>query len=350
MKSAYLAPNDKPIILKFISLTRRLGIDPFLIGLLSAILIAYLWPEPGIRQGFFSLESAAGAGVSLIFFFYGLRLSPEKLRSGLANWKLHIAVQSTTFIAFPLIALGFYQLFSGERFEYLWMGAFYLAALPSTVSSSVVMVSIAGGNIAAAIFNASISSLIGVFMTPVWMGLFIKSQTGAYDLWEVIPKLIVQVLVPVALGIILNQKWGAFAERHKKALRYFDQAIILLIVYTSFCDSFARKMFQDYQLHHLLILAALLIAFFFLMFGFVHVVSLFLKFNREDRITAIFCGSKKSLVHGTVMSKALFPDANITGIILLPLMLYHALQLVAASLIAKRMANGNGVKKRSETP
>lgn len=324
--------------MKVIALARRLGIDPFVVGLLLAILAAYLWPDPGVRKGFLSLDSIAGVGVSFIFFFYGLRLSPGKLKAGLSNWKLHVAIQSTTFIAFPLIALGFYHLFNGGGFDYLWMGAFYLAALPSTVSSSVVMISIAGGNIAAGIFNASVSSLIGVFTTPVWMGLFIKSQTGTYDLGEVIFKLILQVLVPVALGIALNHRWGAFAERRKKALRNFDQAIILLIVYTSFCDSFARKMFQGYQPLHLAVLVVLLIAFFFLMFGLVHAVSRIMKFNREDRIAAIFCGSKKSLVHGTVMSKVLFPDANITGVILLPLMLYHALQLVIASIIAQGMA------------
>lgn len=329
-------------------LAGRFGIDPFLFGLILMIFLAYIWPEPGTQEGFLSLEGIANAGVSLIFFFYGLRLSPEKLKAGLSNWPLHITVQSTTFLAFPLVVLGIFQLFAGAGYEYLWLGAFYLAALPSTVSSSVVMVSIAGGNIAAAIFNASISSLIGVFITPVWMGLFIKSQTGAYDLWEVILKLIVQVLLPVFLGVILNRYWGTFADRNRRKLRYFDQSIILLIVYTSFSDSFARKMFQDYRIADLIALTLLLTGLFFFMYGFVGLISRTLKFNRADRIAAVFCGSKKSLVHGTVMSKVLFPDASVTGIILLPLMLYHALQLVAASIIAQKMSRRTEAGREEE--
>ncbi len=320
------------------SLASHLGIDPFLIGLIFAIILAYLWPEPGIQEGFFSLQEAANLGVSVIFFFYGLRLSAAKLIAGLSNWKLHLTIQMTTFVAFPLFLLLLFFTFGQGEYEVLWLGTFYLAALPSTVSTSVVMVSIAGGNIPAAIFNASISSLIGVFITPLWMGLFLTSQSGSYDLGSIIIKLVFQVIVPVILGVLLNMKWGTFAETHRKKLRIFDQFIILLIIYTSFSDSFARRMFQDYQLSHLFLLGAGMVALFFIMLGFVNLISRLLRFNKEDRIAAVFCGSKKSLVHGTVMSKVLFPDAAGVGIILLPLMLYHALQIVFASMIARKMA------------
>lgn len=314
------------------------GFDWFLFALIGMILLAYLWPEGGVDREPVSLGDMATYGVSAIFFYYGLRLSPEKLRAGLSNWRLHLVVQSATFLLFPLLIMPLHTFFEGTSGELLWLGTFYLAALPSTVSSSVVMVSIAKGNIPAAIFNASISSLIGVFVTPLWMGLYLSAGSGDFDMGQIMGKLVLQVLLPVTLGIFLHRYWGGFADRHKKQLRFFDQVIILVIVYTSFSESFARNMFSGYSMGDLLLLGAAMLVLFFAVFGILHLVSRLFGFSHENKVTAIFCGSKKSLVHGTVMSKVLFPDANIVGIILLPIMLYHALQLLASSVLAQSMA------------
>lgn len=332
------ARSRQSVFSRFLALAKRAGLDGFIFALIGVMILAYLWPTPGVMEGPFSLSAIANYGVSLIFFFYGLGLNLEKLRTGLSNWRLHVVVHTTTFMLFPLLVLLSKRFFVTEDNELLWLGIFYLAALPSTVSSAVVMVSIAGGNIPAAIFNASISSLIGVFVTPLWMGLVMQSAEGSFDFWSVIGKLIIQVLVPVALGTILHAKLGAFAGRHRKRLRYFDQAIILLIVYTSFGKSFAGEMFEGYQINDLLLLSAGMIGLFLLVYVMSNGVSRLLRFSREDRITAVFCGSKKSLVHGTVMAKVLFSGSSIIGIILLPIMLYHALQLIAASIIAQSMA------------
>lgn len=320
------------------ALSIKVGLDWFILALIGMIVLAYFWSAPGIQKGLFSLKSIAGYGVSLIFFFYGLRLSPQKLREGLSNWRLHTVVQTSTFVLFPVILLLLKKFFGNNGNELFWLGAFYVAALPSTVSSSVVMVSIAGGNIPAAIFNASISSLIGVFITPLWMGIVLATSAQGFDLTDVIVKLIIQVLVPVTLGIILHFRFGAFAEKHRKTMRYFDQSVILLIIYTAFCESFSKNLFSNHGVIDILILGASMIGLFFLVYAIILVVSKFMGFNREDSITAVFCGSKKSLVHGTVMSKVLFPNAAAVGIILLPLMIYHALQLMAASVIAQSMA------------
>jgi sodium/bile acid cotransporter 7 len=220
----------------------------------------------------------------------------------------------------------------------LWLGAFYLAALPSTVSSSVVMVSIAGGNLPAAIFNASISSIIGIFITPLWMSFFMESTGGGVEIQDVIIKLCLQILAPVLLGILLHRSLGNFAEKNKVWLRYFDQSIILLIVYTAFSESFSGNMFLEHSLMEIITLAAIMLGFFLLMFGVMQLLARLLKLNREDRITVVFCGSKKSLVQGAVMGRVLFPDPAVLGIMLLPLMLYHALQLTAGSIIAERLA------------
>lgn len=333
---------------RFRELLARAGFDSFLLALLGMIGLAAWRPEFGAENGPLPLEEIANYGVSLIFFFYGLRLSPAKLREGLGNWRLHLVVQLATFLVFPLLVLGVYGTVVRGSTQLLWLGTFYLAALPSTVSSSVVMVSIAGGNLPGAIFNASISSLIGVFLTPLWMGLFLTASAGSYDLWGVIGKLTLQVVAPVVLGILLHGRLGAFAERNRKPLRLFDQAIILLIVYTSFCESFSRKLFAGYQTTDLVGLGASMLALFFLVYGLIHGVCRLLGFSQADRITALFCGSKKSLVQGTVMSRVLFPDANVVGIVLLPIMLYHALQLLAASIIAQSMARRAGIPAGKE--
>ncbi|GAB3895322.1 bile acid:sodium symporter family protein [Spirosoma agri] len=319
------------------TLLARVGLDWFILALLAMIGLAKIWPEPGIQEGPLSLSSIATYGVSLIFFFYGLRLNFDQLRVGLRNYKLHLVIHLTTFIVFPAIVLAARYWLMTPDTELVWLGIFYVAALPSTVSSSVVMVSIAGGNIPAAIFNASISSLIGVFITPLWMSYLLSSTTGQYDLAGVIGKLTLQVIVPVILGLLLNRRLGWFAERHKSLLRYFDQVTILLIVYTAFCESFKLNLFAAYSPSDLLWLAALLLGLFFLVFGFITLLSKPLHFSREDRITALFCGSKKSLVQGSVMANVLFPG-TMAGVALLPIMIYHALQLIVASIIAQAMA------------
>ncbi len=330
---------NRPSVVQYLTKAlARVGLDGFIIALLSMIGLAYVLPYLGSKESPFHLDEIANYGVSLIFLFYGLRLNPEKLRAGLKNWRLHTVIHLTTFLLFPLLVWSVRSVFSLYHGELFWLAIFYLAVLPSTVSSSVVMVSIAGGNIPAAIFNASISSLLGVFITPLWMSLVLQSGAGNYELDQVIGKLALQVLLPVVLGIALHSRWGAFAERHKSALRLMDQTIILLIVYTSFCESFSEGIFANYQLLDIVWIGLGMIGLFFGVYGIVYVLSKMLKFNREDRITALFCGSKKSLVQGAVMSKVLFADAAMAGIVLLPLMVYHALQLIIVSMLAQGMA------------
>ena len=315
----------------------RVGLDWFILALLAMVGLAKLWPQPGLQEGLFSLSSLSTYGVTLIFFFYGLKLNFSQLREGLRNYRLHVLIHLTTFVLFPAVVLAARSLLVTSDTQLLWLGIFYVAALPSTVSSSVVMVSIAGGNVPAAIFNASISSLIGVFITPLWMSLLLASTEGHYDLTGVIGKLTIQVILPVILGLVLNQRLGWLAARFKSGLRYFDQITILLIVYTAFCESFARHSFEQISSTDLVWLAALMLALFFLMFSFIMVLGRLLHFNREDQITALFCGSKKSLVQGSVMANVLFPIST-AGVALLPIMIYHALQLIVASIIAQAMA------------
>ena len=317
----------------------KFGIDGFLIGIISMVLLGYFFPGPGIATSPVSLEEIAGYGVSIIFLFYGIKISPKQMKAGLLNWKMHLLIQATTFLFFPLLIIAVKPLFVSEQASLIWLGTFFLAALPSTVSSSVVMVSIAKGNIPAAIFNATISSLLGIVFTPLWTGLFIASDVGGFDVSSVVIKSALQVLLPAIIGMLLHHRFGAFAQKNSKRLKLFDQSIILLIIYTSFSHSFAEHLFDGFAVSTLLLLMAGMLLLFLAVLGITYTISKLLGFNMEDSITVMLCGSKKSLVHGTVMSKILFPNSTIMGIIIMPLMLYHALQLIASGIIAQRLAN-----------
>lgn len=327
---------------RLLYLLSRAGLNTFFLLMVAMVGLAWLFPEAGSPTSPLHLTEIGNIGVTLIFFFYGLKLNPANLKAGIGHWKMHLLIQSTTFIIFPLLILGLRALFHTSETDLWWLGVFYLAALPSTVSSSVVMVSISGGNISAAIFNASISSLLGIFLTPLWMNLFVTSKDlSSTDLSTVILNLCLQVLLPVLAGLALHRRLGFLADKFKNQLRYFDQAVILLIVFRAFCDSFLNKMFDGFSISELVVLAALMLLLFFVMLVLMEVISVRLRLSREDRITVIFCGSKKSLVQGAVMGQILFPDAALFGIMLLPLMLYHALQLLAGSILAQRMARAS---------
>src|SRR5690554_248665 len=322
-------------------------VDGFVIAILVAILIAYLLPMVGSKQSDLPLDLIGTIDISLIFCFYGLKLSPEKIKSGLKNWRLHLLVQLTTFLIFPLIIIACKPLLNTEDSQTLWLSFLFLAALPSTVSSSVVMVSIAKGNIPAAIFNASISGLIGIIITPLWIGMFLNQTATDYNLKSIYISLISQILLPVILGLLLQKYWGKFAIQYKNQLTLFDKSIILLIIYKSFAESFEEDIFSSVSLTDLLILSTVVIILFYLVFFTTGFISKKLDFNTEDRITAQFCGTKKSLVHGTVFAEILFPSTMSIGLILLPLMIFHAAQIFIVSIIATRLAKRESVAEES---
>lgn len=322
---------------KTIQFLSKIGVSLFFVLLLSAIFLAWLYPSVGGSENPLHLPIIATYGVSLIFFFYGARLSPESLRNGLSNWKVHLLVQLSTFLLFPSIILVARHFFPEYFSTTIGLGIFYLASLPSTVSSSVVMVSIARGNIVAAIFNASISSILGIFITPIWMSGILEKSAVGFDLAETILQLCYQVLLPVLLGLWAHRRLGEWVLRYKTTLKNFDQFIILLIVYTSFCESFSGKMFDHLSISELFILGTLMMSLFLFVFMIMNQLAHWFGFKRVDRIAVIFCGSKKSLVQGAVMGKVLFPEPSLLGVVLLPLMLYHALQLLMGSAIAKAM-------------
>lgn len=317
----------------------KLKLDGFVLAIIAVVIAAYFFPQWGASTSPIPLNEISSFGVSLIFFFYGLKLSADKLKNGLLNWKLHVLVQLSTFVLFPLLIVPFFPLATSNNAHTIWLAFMFLAALPSTVSSSVVMVSMAKGNIPAAIFNASISGLIGIVVTPLWMGLFLQQSTTEFNLSGIYTKLVLEILLPVLLGILLQRWGGKFAQQYAKQLSTFDKTIILLIIYKSFSESFIDHVFTSVGIADFVLIFVGVITLFYMAYGITRWLSKQVKLNTEDQITAQFCGTKKSLVHGTVFSKILFPASMPVGVILLPLMLFHAWQLFVISIIASKLAN-----------
>ncbi|MEB2779657.1 bile acid:sodium symporter family protein [Algoriphagus sp. C2-6-M1] len=315
----------------------KVGINGFLLGLLAAILLAWLFPFAGSNQSPVPWKPIINVGIGLVFFLYGVKLDPVQLKSGLRNWKLHVLIQLTTFVIFPLLVLALlpYLSWIGKDFQ---LGITYLSVLPSTVSASVVMVSISQGNIPGAIFNASISSLLGVVITPAWMGILAKSSDIELDFLPTLGELSLKVLMPVILGILAHKWLFPKIEKHLSTLKNVDQAVIMIIVFTSFAQSFSQDVFSPYKSSVLLEVGATMLGLFFLVWLVVEILCRLLGFSWEDRVTALFCGSKKSLVQGVVIGKVIFPDPATLGLVLLPLMLYHIQQLIAGSIIASRFS------------
>ncbi|WP_217694772.1 bile acid:sodium symporter family protein [Algoriphagus marinus] len=320
-----------------VGLLNKVGINGFLLGLFAAILLGWLFPQFGSSDSGIPWKQIINIGIGLVFFFYGVKLDPKQLRSGLQNWKLHVLIQLTTFFIFPLLVLGILQIAPWIEDDFK-LGITYLSVLPSTVSASVVMVSLARGNIPAAIFNASISSLIGVVITPAWMGILGNSSGMDLDFTSTLGELTLKVLLPVFLGISLHKLIFPKLEKYLSKLKMLDQTVIMIIVYTSFAQSFSQEVFSPYQLSTLFKISFSMLILFFLIWSIIEIFSRLLGFKLEDRITALFCGSKKSLVQGVVIGKVIFPDPAILGLVLLPVMLYHIQQLIAGSIIASWFA------------
>jgi sodium/bile acid cotransporter 7 len=312
------------------------GIDWFLFGMLVAVGLAWIAPEPGARGGVLHAELLNKLGVALIFFLHGLTLSFAALKAGTLRWRLHLLVQLSTFVLFPLLGLVIITVLADRLSAGLRTGLFFLCALPSTVSSSVALTALARGNVPAAVFNATLSSVLGVFLTPLWLGITHATGAHALPLGAVILDLLQWLILPLVLGQLARPWLGAFAGRHKPAIHRVDRATILLLIYTSFCDSFKAGLWVGHGAGLLLLTAGLCALLLFLVMGSTTLLSRASQMSPEDRIVAIFCGSKKTLASGVPMARLMFGNDPSVSLILLPLMIYHPLQLVVCGWFAAR--------------
>jgi sodium/bile acid cotransporter 7 len=310
----------------------------FLLLLIVMVLMAKLIPFHESYNQYFNLAGFIDWGIAGIFLLYGLKLNLKEVVKDVSNWKLHLLIQSGTFIIFPLLLLIFYPLIKDSEYYNIWLSVFFLASLPSTVSSSVVMVSIAKGNVTSAIFNASISGLIGIIMTPLLMSFFLNSNSETGNQSEIIQQLLIKVLLPIVLGVLLNPFLKKWVTKYSNIIAEFDRLIILLIVYESFSTAFIENIFVSVPSIVFLVLALSVVFLFFTVYYLLKSIATKLKFKPKDIITTTFCGSKKSLVHGSLFLLVLGIPDDQKVLFLLPVMIYHSFQLFYVSWLANKIA------------
>lgn len=320
------------------SKARRAKPDWFMIALPLVALAACLWPTPGLTDGPLHWDWISTYGVSVVFFLYGLTLAPEKMRAGASHWRLHLLATAGTFILFPALVLGAGALGKGWIEPGLLLGFFFLAALPSTISSSVAMTSLARGNLPAAIFNATLSSLIGVLITPLMMAWYTHSQGAQMPLGPVLLKVALLVVLPIVLGQLVRPLLAAWATRHHARIKMADRIIILAIVYGSFADSMASGIWSQQDPIVLVEIVVGVVLLFSVTFAIMWGVCRLAGFDLPDTIAATFCGSKKSLATGVPLARLMFGATPQLGLVLAPVMVFHFFQLMAVSVIAGRLA------------
>lgn len=312
--------------------------DRFLWALLLAILIASGLPELARSGGWLGLERLIPVGIAVVFFLHGMGIPRQQLLAGLRRWRLHILVQGFTFVLFPLLGGLLWLLLQGRMDPALLLGFFFLCALPSTISSSVAMTAIAGGNVPAAVFNATLSSLIGILLTP-WLISLVASTSGlTLSLQTAIGDISRLLLLPFVLGQLLNPWLGTWFQRQRPITGVLDKGVIWLLVLISFSDAVAGGLWADHGATTLLlttVLACLLLA---LAFSGSRWVARHYRLSRADEIVLVFCGSKKTLASGIPMATVLFAGHPALGLIVLPILFYHQLQLILAAMVAERYA------------
>lgn len=311
----------------------RLRPDPFILALIAAALAASFVPASG--ETLDVLKTLSKVAIGLLFFLYGARLSTSETLTGLRHWRLHIVILSTTFILFPLLGLAI-QIFDGNLLRSsLASGVLLLCLVPSTVQSCVVFTRIAGGNVAGAVVNASLSNLIGVFLTPALVALLMASDASV-DGGSIV-RIFLQILAPFVLGQLLRPLVGGFVTRHDSALKQYDRSSIVLVVFVAFSEGAQADVWSSLSVWSVLAVALVCAALLAVVMGWSLAVGRALHFDRADRIAILFCGCNKSLASGLPIASVLFA-ADDVALIVLPLMLYHQLQLITCAVVAGRLA------------
>ena len=323
---------------------RRFLPDSFLVLIALTIVVGSLLPVQGAMAE--RVGTLATAAVVFLFFLHGARLPRENLVAALAHWRLHLIILATTFIVFPLLGLTLARLLPGLLPPALWTGVLFLCALPSTVQSSIALTSIARGNIGGTVASAAASNLLGIVLTPVIMGLLTQAH-GVPVSFSGVWKIVLQLLLPFAAGHLLRPWLGEWVARHKKLLSYTDRSTILLAVYSAFSSAVVAGIWSQVPLQRVLVLLALTAFLLTVVLLLTRYAAQALGFGVEDEISIVFCGSKKSLVSGVPMARVLFGAADV-GAILLPMMIFHQLQLMVCAWLARRYGARPGIAAHEE--
>lgn len=318
----------------------RLRPDNFTLALLGTVLLASFLPMHGPAA--MVLDDVTDVAIAALFFLHGARLPRESIVGGLLHWRLHLTILACTFALFPLLGLAFKPLDGWLLTPELYIGVLFLCALPSTVQSSIAFTSLARGNVPAAVVSASLSSILGVFLTPLLLTVLAGAQGGMHNPGQAILSIMLQLLVPFVAGHLLRPWIARWVERQRALLRYTDQGTILLVVYSAFGEAVNEGLWSKTPVLSLLTVAVVAAVLLGIAMPIIAFLSSRLGFNREDRITILFCGSKKSLATGVPMAKVLFAGGSL-GAIVLPIMIYHQIQLIVCAVIAQRFARDPGM-------
>ena len=322
------------------ALLRNLKPDNFTIALLVTVALASLLPCSGTTAVVFGNITTIAIG--LLFFLHGAKLSREAVVAGALHWRLHLLVLASTFVLFPLLGLALRPLALTFLSPELYMGILFLCALPSTVQSSIAMTAMARGNVPAAICSASASNFIGIFLAPILVGLLVAKGAESKSSIDAVLSIVMQLLLPFLAGQFLRRWIGRWVDRHKATLKYVDQGSILLVVYTAFSEAVNEGIWHTLSVETLVALGLISLLLLALVLGISTFVSRRLGFSKEDEIAIVFCGSKKSLASGVPMAKVLFSTRSL-GMVILPLMLFHQIQLMVCAVIAQRYARRSEV-------
>jgi sodium/bile acid cotransporter 7 len=322
------------------AVVRRLVPDAFTLWLLCTVALASVLPCQG--EAARVLGHLTTAAIGLLFFLHGAKLSREAMLSGLSNWRLHLLVLASTFVMFPLLGLAMKPLATSLLPPGLYVGILFLCTLPSTVQSSIAFTSVARGNVAAAVCSASASNFAGIFLTPLLVGSLIlggadQGAGGSGSSLDAILAIVKQLLLPFLAGQLLRPLIGAWVDRNKPMLKVVDQGAILLVVYTAFSESVNEGLWHTLSLPTLAGLGVLCCVLLAIALALATFASRRLGFSREDEITIVFCGSKKSLSSGVPMAKVLFAPGAL-GMVILPVMLFHQIQLMVCAILAAHWA------------
>ncbi len=314
---------------------RRFLPDRFTGALLLTVLLSSVLPCRGAWA--IAFGRLTDVAIMLLFFLHGAKLSRQAVLAGLTHWRLHLTVLASTFVLFPLMGWALRPLLAPLVTPDLYLGVLFLCTLPSTVQSSIAFTSIARGNVSTAVCAASASSLLGIVITPLWVGLLLESHGGNGMSWHALGEIVGLLLLPFVAGQVAQRWIGGWVQRHRPLVGVVDQGSILLVVYTAFSASVLEGLWRQLPLPALgglvLVCAALLaLALLATSHG-----ARALGFGKEDEITIVFCGSKKSLASGVPMAKVLFAGHPL-GMIVLPLMLFHQIQLMVCAVLARRYA------------
>jgi sodium/bile acid cotransporter 7 len=312
-----------------------LPVDSFLLALAVTVALAALVPAHGEAAD--AVSAAAKAAIALLFFLYGTRLSPEQAWHGVRQWRLHLLVLATTFVVFPMLGLAARALVPAVLTNDLYNGLLFLCLVPSTVQSSIAFTSIARGHVSAAIVSASLSNILGVVLTPLLVVLLMTTAGAPRVDAAAIRDIMVQLLLPFAAGQLARPWLGGLIARYAAVLKVVDRGSILLVVYTAFSMGVVKGIWVSVNMWRLIsvtVVAAVLLA---VVLGITTSIGRLARLDRGDAIVLLFCGSKKSLASGLPMALVLFPAATV-GLTMLPLMIFHQIQLVVCAVIASRLA------------